>query len=130
MAEVVGVAMIRIATPDQHNNKFIGSGGSQTCMQCHDSAQGNRPIITDQFTRLSHHVPGTLDEFDCEVCHDQGSHQGGKITLWNADNHALPSYSQPTAGASTLATGEGEAFEGHCLSCHDKNASALHRTII
>ncbi len=107
----------------QHNNKFIGVGGTQTCMECHASAQGARPIITTQFTRLSHHVPGTLDEIDCEVCHDQGGHQSGKVTLWDTDNHAQPSFQQPTT-AATLASGEGEAFAGHCLSCHDADGAA------
>ena len=112
----------------QHNNKFIGSGGSQTCLQCHSSAQGTRPIITDQFSRLSHHVPGTLSEVDCEVCHDQGGHQGGKIILWNVDDHAQPSFVQPTAGAPTLSTGQGVAYEGHCLSCHDGNGAQAELT--
>ena len=113
----------------QHNNKFIGVGGSQTCMECHgNSVQGTRPPIASQFTRNSHHVPGTLDETDCEVCHDQGSHTGGQIILWDADSHAQPSFAQPTAHASTLATGEGEAFEGHCLSCHDGNGAQAEAT--
>ncbi|MDH3903934.1 MAG: hypothetical protein OES90_12005, partial [Xanthomonadales bacterium] len=108
----------------QHNNKFIGVGGTQTCMECHASVQGNRPIITTKFSRLSHHVSGTLDETDCEVCHDQGSHTGGKVILWNTDDHGLTSYPQPTAGKTTTDTGEGEAFAGNCLSCHDGGGAA------
>ncbi|MDH4020927.1 MAG: hypothetical protein OEU84_15135, partial [Xanthomonadales bacterium] len=115
-------------TCHQHNNKFIGVGGSQTCMECHSSAQGNRPIITTQFERSSHHVPGTLDEFDCEVCHDQSGHQGGKVILWDVDDHAQPSFAQLTANVSTLASGEGEQFAGHCLSCHEGDGAQAEAT--
>ncbi len=106
----------------QHNNRFIGVGGSQTCMQCHDGVQGSRPdIVSGEFTRLSHHVSGTLDETDCEVCHDQGGHTGGFVKLWNTDNHN-ESFGQSAPDPqyiSTLSAGQGEKFEGHCLSCHD-----------
>ena len=112
----------------QHNNKFIGVGGSVTCVQCHDSIQGTRPIITTQFDRLSTHVPGgsaAVTQEDCLVCHDQGGHQAGSIRVWNADD-GTTSYAQPTAGASTLATGQGEVFAPHCMSCHgDGVASSL-----
>ena len=37
---------------------------------------------------------------------------------WDADNNSF-SFPQLTANASTLATGEGEQFEGHCMSCHE-----------
>jgi hypothetical protein len=106
----------------QHNNRFIGVGGSQTCIQCHDGVQGSRPdIVSGEFSRLSHHVPGPLDETDCEVCHDQGGHTGGYVKLWNTDNHN-ESFGQgdpDDPNTSTLIAGEGEKFEGHCLSCHD-----------
>ena len=111
----------------QHNNKFIGVGGSQTCIQCHDSVQGGRPIITTQFDRFSTHVPGgstTILEADCLVCHNQGGHTGQAVSTWNVDDGST-TYTQPTAGASTLATGEGEAFAPHCLSCHDSNGADM-----
>ncbi|MBD3647632.1 MAG: cytochrome c3 family protein, partial [Pseudomonadales bacterium] len=110
----------------QHNNKFIGVGGTQTCIECHSSAQGSRPIITTQFDRASTHIPGgsaTATQEDCLVCHDQGGHQSGVISTWDADDGAT-SYAQPTANAPTTAAGEGEAYEGHCLSCHDDGVAA------
>ncbi len=109
----------------EHNNKFIGVGGSVTCVQCHDSEQGIREATTPLFDRLSTHIPGgsaAATQEDCLVCHDQGAHQAQSIKVWNADD-GTTSYSQPTAAASTLATGEGEAFEPHCLSCHDSNGA-------
>ncbi len=105
----------------EHNNKFIGVGGTTTCIECHDSVQGTRPIITTQFDRFSTHIPGgsaTVTQDDCLVCHDQGGHTGGAVSVWNADDGST-AYTQPNPGTSTLATGEGETFAPHCLSCHD-----------
>ena len=109
----------------EHNNKFIGVGGTTTCIECHDQIQGARDIITTQFDRNSTHIPGgsaAVTEPDCLVCHNQGGHTGGAVSVWNVDDGAT-AYTQPTASASTLATGEGEAFAPHCLSCHDSNGA-------
>ena len=108
----------------QHNNRFIGVGGTQTCIECHSSPQGSRPSITAEFSRLSHHVAGTLDETDCEVCHDQGSHTGGKISLWDTDDHSAPAFQQLTAYTPITDTGEGERLTGNCLSCHDSDGAS------
>jgi hypothetical protein len=116
----------------QHNNRFIGVGGTQTCMECHASVKGSRPdIVNGEFTRLSHHVAGTLDETDCEVCHDQGGHTGGYVMLWDADNHSSSSFGQSAPddpNTSTLIAGQGERFEGNCLSCHDNDGAQAETT--
>jgi hypothetical protein len=117
----------------EHNNKFQGVGGLTTCTNCHASEAGDipRPIITTQFDRLTSHVPGgstVVTQPDCMVCHEQSTHNlpsepdAQKIRVYDADN-GVTFWSQPTKAASTLATGEGEAFAPHCLSCHD-DASA------
>ena len=108
-----------------HSNNFEGAGGS--CTGCHASVQGIRPVITTQFDRVSKHVPGgsaVITQEDCEVCHDQTGHPGDQIVgLVNADDGGI-TYEQPTVGASTLATGEGEAFAPACLSCHDADGAS------
>jgi hypothetical protein len=109
-----------------HNSNFAASGGS--CTGCHSSEQGSipRPIITTQFDRFSSHVTGgsgVLAPEDCEVCHDQTGHPGDQLVgLLDADDGGII-YTQATAGASTLATGEGEKFAPACLSCHDSNGA-------
>jgi cytochrome c553 len=109
----------------EHNNNFTGAGGS--CTGCHASVQGIRPVITTQFDRFSTHVPGgsaAIAPEDCEVCHDQTGHPGDQIVgLLNADDGGI-TYEQATAGASTLATGEGERFAPACLSCHDADGAS------
>ncbi|MDH3949151.1 MAG: hypothetical protein OEU74_09350, partial [Gammaproteobacteria bacterium] len=60
---------------------------------------------------------------DCLVCHNQGGHQGQQVSVWNLDD-GTTSYTQLTAGAPTTATGEGEQFAPHCLSCHDDGVAS------
>lgn len=112
----------------QHNNSFIGSGGTASCVTCHDSQQGGipRPIITTQFDRLSSHIKGgsgVVTQEDCLVCHDQSTHQTQTVRLLDVDD-GVTSFAQLTAGAPTTATGEGEQFEGNCMSCHDDGVAA------
>jgi hypothetical protein len=106
----------------QHTNNFEGEGD---CTQCHNSIRGARPIITTQFDdRVSSHVTpdvGGVTQADCEVCHDQSTHKEKTVRLNDPDGGAA--HSQPTAGASTLATGEGEAFAGACIGCHDADGA-------
>ncbi len=118
-----GPAEVHCGSCHEHNNNFAGAGGS--CTGCHSSVQGTRPVITAQFDRLSSHVPGgsaAVTSEDCEVCHDQSTHQTQTVRIFDADNGGT-SYAQSTAGASTLATGEGEDFAPACLSCHDSNGA-------
>ncbi|MDH3777362.1 MAG: cytochrome c3 family protein [Gammaproteobacteria bacterium] len=123
-----GPAQTQCGECHQHNNKFIGVGGSVTCVQCHDSIQAARPIITTQFDRLSTHIAGgsaAATQEDCLVCHQQGSHPGGPVTVRDADDGAT-SFTQPTIGAPPTDPAEGEAFEPHCMSCHEDGlASSL-----
>lgn len=108
----------------EHNNNFAGAGGS--CIDCHNSVRGIRPVITTQFDRNSKHIPGgTIDvtQEDCLVCHDQSTHTTQTVRMVDADN-ASTIYSQSTPGASTLATGQGEAYEQACLSCHDLDGAS------
>ncbi|NCF62916.1 MAG: hypothetical protein GWP58_08690 [Gammaproteobacteria bacterium] len=111
----------------EHNNNFSGVGGSQTCIECHQSGQPPRPIITTQFDLLSSHMPNggsVVTEPDCEVCHDQTGHYGDQIVgVIDADTGAV--YNQPDAGPSnTTEPLQGEAFEPHCLSCHDDGVAS------
>jgi predicted CXXCH cytochrome family protein len=106
----------------QHNNKFIGVGGSQTCVECHSSGAGSRPTITTQFDRLSTHISSgstAVTQPDCQVCHD-GAHPG-RVSVLDADD-GVTVYIQPNA-VSPLNSGEGEAFAPHCLSCHDSDGA-------
>ena len=120
-----GPAEVHCGACHEHNNSFAGAGGS--CTGCHSSVQGIRPVITTQFDRLSTHIPGgsaAVTQADCEVCHDQTGHPGDQIVgLLDADNAGGP-HEQATAGASTLATGEGENFAPACLSCHDADGAS------
>jgi hypothetical protein len=120
-----GPAEVHCGACHEHNNNFAGAGGS--CTGCHASVQGIRPVITTQFDRLSSHIPGgsaAVTQEDCEVCHDQTGHPGDQVVgLLDADGAGGP-YEQTTAGASTLATGEGEKFAPACLSCHDANGAS------
>ena len=61
---------------------------------------------------------------DCEVCHDQTGHYGDQIVgVIDADTGAV--YVQPDAGPSnTTEPLQGEAFEPHCLSCHDDGVAS------
>jgi hypothetical protein len=125
-----GAAETHCGECHEHNNRFIGVGGTVTCVECHDAPADPlpRPITTTQFDRVSTHIPGgsaVTTEEDCLVCHDQGAHKAQAVIVWDLDD-GLTSYTQPTPGASTLNTGEGELFEVHCMSCHaDRNADSL-----
>jgi hypothetical protein len=108
----------------EHNNSFAGVNSNVPCENCHDSAQPPRPIITTQFDLanvLSSHIPnGTPTKPDCVVCHGDHGH-GGTVPGFDADNGVT---SWGTSTIPTLATGAGEVFEPHCLSCHDSGVAA------
>jgi hypothetical protein len=125
-----GPAETQCGTCHWHSNSFQGVGGSVSCIECHDSQQPDqnptRPIITTQFDRLSTHVPGgsaAVTQPDCQVCHNFGSHYGQKINVFNLDD-GTTQYEQPTLLGDPLATGEGEEFQPHCLSCHGDSVAA------
>jgi len=110
----------------EHNNNFTGVNSNVPCESCHDSGQGTLPIITTQFDTanvLSSHIPnGTPTKSDCVVCHGDHSHDGFVYGL-DADD-GVTKYSATAAGHDMLATGNGEKFAPHCLSCHDSNGAA------
>jgi hypothetical protein len=120
-----------------HKGNFAPSGGS--CTGCHVNAQdadtqvpGSRRAILGEFSLLSHHVTGTVNEADCEVCHahnyDDGTtihtHKDGFITLWNVDDHnatpiQLSKYANPFTD-----TAEAAKLTQFCLNCHDTDGAA------
>jgi hypothetical protein len=106
----------------QHTGNFEGEGD---CTACHNSIRGARPVITTQFDdRPSSHVTplvGGVTQEDCLVCHDQITHKEQTVRLNDPDGGTA--HSQPTANASTLATGEGEAFAPACIGCHDADGA-------
>jgi hypothetical protein len=111
----------------EHNNRFQGVNDNLPCEQCHDqTGQGTLPIITTQFDRTgSRHIPGGSTDAvqaNCVVCHDNHGHDGFVYGL-DADD-GTTKYASTTAGHDTLATGNGEAFAPHCLSCHDTDGAA------
>jgi predicted CXXCH cytochrome family protein len=93
---------------------FMAIGG---CSDCHAIPQddgdnnppGGRRAITPEFSNASHHVEGAIDETDCLICHDLGSHQGGQVRLNNLETGSVIAYTQ----ASDL--------EPFCLGCHDSS---------
>ncbi|MHC4222259.1 MAG: cytochrome c3 family protein, partial [Planctomycetota bacterium] len=116
----------------QHKDGFQGIGGSQTCIECHSSPAPPlpRPIITTQFDRFTSHITGgsaVVAQPDCMVCHDQAGHPGDQIVGMRDLDDPLGTtlYEQPNAGFPTISTGEGEAFAGHCLSCHDADGASV-----
>jgi predicted CXXCH cytochrome family protein len=99
-----------------HDNYFHGSG---SCQGCHDKTQGGRREIVSEFSRPSHHLQNTLDDADCEVCHDQSQHQQGSVRLKNVDG-----------GSTVVLTGdpntnptEAAKLTPFCLACHDSGGS-------
>jgi hypothetical protein len=93
---------------------------------------GSRRAILGEFSLLSHHVTGTVNEADCEVCHahnyDDGTtihtHKDGFITLWNVDDHnatpiQLSKYANPFTD-----TAEAAKLTQFCLNCHDTDGAA------
>ena len=117
-----------------HTGNFGASGGG--CTGCHSSAQGGAPPldrreIVSEFSRLTHHVGGTLADSDCEVCHQQTSaspshtHQDGALTLWDVDRTAdtdpgyqLANHSDPNTNATEAAK-----LTTFCLNCHDSDGA-------
>ena len=117
-----GGSEVHCGSCHEHVGNFEGAGD---CTACHNSARGIRPEIVSQFSRATSHVTptvGTVTEGDCLVCHDQGTHQEQTVRINDPDNIAA-SFSQSTAGAPTLEAGQGSAYEGACLNCHDGNGA-------
>ncbi len=95
-----------------HDDYFRGSGG---CQLCHNTAQGSRRAIVPEFSWASHHLQSTLEDADCQVCHDQSQHQQGSVRLKNADGGATIVL---TGDPNTVPT-EAAKLTVFCLACHD-----------
>ena len=95
-----------------HGDSFTPSGGS--CLDCHNTEQNGRRIVTTEFTKSTHHLQNTLDAADCEVCHDQSDHQLGIVLLKDADGGVSYSYD----------SGDPNAIDNFCKNCHDADGAS------
>ena len=83
-----------------------------SCSQCHprsgEEVFGRRDVLgpVGEFSMVSKHIPGTVKEADCLMCHDTSQHQKGVVRLKNHND----------GGKAVAADGANTAF---CLSCHD-----------
>jgi predicted CXXCH cytochrome family protein len=107
-----------------HGDGFKPSAGS--CLLCHKTEKGGdrRQVVENDsdglgdFVRLSGHVSNGLEteivtEADCEVCHDQGSHQEQVEGTYGV------LLKDPDGGSSFTYDGTGGSIESFCLNCHD-----------
>jgi len=98
---------------DTHPASFQPNATSSSCTDCHNTAQGARRPVLDDFGLRSHHLIGDATDSQCEVCHDTSQHMGGTVVLKDPDN----------PGASITYT-SGGSLESFCLGCHDANGAA------
>lgn len=104
-------------TCHSHEGGFQGEGGG--CTSCHSSAKGPRRIVTDDFSRASHHVSGTLADADCEICHDQvsgHSSDANGVLLFDHDGGA--SIQLTYSDDPMTVPSEAAKLEAFCLGCH------------
>ena len=102
-------------TCHSHKSGFASIGG---CTSCHNLPQGSRRQIVEpggDFSRASHHIVGTVQDVDCEVCHDTSVHQSGTVRLKDPDQGAAIIYSYNPADPA--------AIENFCLNCHDSDGA-------
>lgn len=143
----------RCAKCHEHTKGFRGAGGD--CRGCHGTqTQGPRRPVDADFGLQSHHagngatMGGTLTNFDCVVCHAEGTvvagqtettayHQNGIIDLKDADTPTtVYSYDKGAVATSAGAAGNwnssnaawrtqtSTALDPFCLSCHDSNGAS------
>lgn len=114
-----------------HNLGFIPTGG--TCTSCHSLAQNNsdgippggRRAIVGEFSFASHHLhSATLNDADCEVCHEMTRHQQGRVRLKNADDPNNPARVVVLNADPATSYAEAVKLETFCLVCHDTNGAA------
>jgi predicted CxxxxCH...CXXCH cytochrome family protein len=149
---------------------FKNPAGGGDCLFCHGgSTQGPRRAVSADFNDgtspnfRSHHVgngtanalKGTLNNFDCVVCHAEGKivagatdtdgqpHMDGKIDLRNVDSTtAYFTYDKDavtTSAGANLAqwssanavwrTQTSTALDPFCLACHDANGATQIATL-
>ncbi len=152
----------------EHGNQFAGAGGD--CLGCHGGqTQGPRRAVNGDFSDgttpnfRSHHVgngtanslKGTLNNFDCVVCHAEGKivagatdttgqpHMDGVINLRNVDSttayfnydkdavtaSAGATLSQWSSANAVWRTQTSTALDPFCLGCHDLNGATQIATL-
>jgi hypothetical protein len=97
-----------------HNKKFAGAGN---CTSCHNGAQGSRRDIVGEFTgqtwghKRSATPSGTVNDWDCIVCHMEGDKTTGSTSNLHADgwvNLRDPDTGNHIKGANWATGGNGE----------------------
>jgi len=81
----------------------------EACSQCHprEGVFGRRAILgpEGEFSMVSKHISGTIQDKDCLQCHDHSKHQDGVVSLIDPDSGGK----EPWTGSRT----------DFCLACHD-----------
>jgi hypothetical protein len=106
-----------------HTDGFKGGG---SCVGCHGAVKGGdrRQVVGTggDFERTSHHV-GTgaesVTDADCEVCHEQGSHQAQSEGTYGV------LLNDPDSSADITYDGTGGSIESFCEGCHDADGYAV-----
>ena len=109
-------------TCHSHATNFAPSGGN--CTGCHNQPQGALPRrdVVSEFSYTSHHInwvaagyasAADIPNSDCEVCHNQVTHQDGVVDLNDVDTGAAGVYISTIA--ADMAT--------FCSKCHDADAA-------
>ena len=87
---------------------------NEVCAQCHprEGVYGRRQILGPggEFDMDSRHIPGTIKDNDCLLCHDNSRHRNGIVSLIDPDSGGT----KPWAGTRTE----------FCLTCHDGDPPA------
>ncbi len=105
---------------------FMPVGGG--CVGCHSIPQdngdgvpvgGRRAVIAD-FENTSHHVMGTVEDADCQACHNTDLHGSGAVRLFDADD---PLTIVTLNGRPDTDTASAQALEPLCLACHDSDGA-------
>ncbi|MFB0552992.1 MAG: cytochrome c3 family protein [Phycisphaerae bacterium] len=86
----------------------------ESCAHCHprNGVYGRRQILGPggEFDMASKHIPGTIEDKDCLLCHDNSRHGNGNVSLID-----------PDSGGTDPWTGTRTNF---CLTCHDGDPPA------
>ena len=116
--------------------------GVSDCLGCHSASQGNRAVITPQFSANSHHIQGTVSNDKCYQCHweanSDGSisktYHGGSASPGSAVDLVIygagarpATYTAGTTAVQYTANGsrtEIQKINSHCLGCHSEQNNA------
>jgi hypothetical protein len=81
----------------------------ESCAACHPrtGVYGRQTILgpEGEFSMVSRHIAGTIEDSDCLRCHDHSKHQNGVVSLIDPDSSGKEAWT----GSRT----------GFCLACHD-----------